>query len=399
MESRFFHNPGALAALDGPIAGREPLALHRRLPGYTPSPLLDAPGLAARLGVGRLWVKDESCRLGLPAFKILGASWAVERALNAHTGGLAPWESLPELRAQVAPLGLTLAAATDGNHGRAVARMAAALGCAAHIFVPAGTAQARIDALNDEGADVTVVDGTYDDAVARSAELAGPRCLVVSDTSWPGYEDIPRQVIAGYGTIFHEIDDALAARGEAEPDAVVVQMGVGALAAAVVRHYRRPGGPKIVGVEPTRAACVLASLEAGRIVEVPGPHDSIMAGLNCGAPSLIAWPLLQAGLDAAVAVDDELAREGMRLLAKEGVVAGETGAAGVAGLLALAHESDGTALSRALGLGPRSRVLVLVTEGATDPEAYEEIVGRPAAGCAERGRCPLCAGGSVRGWL
>ncbi|MEN9935361.1 MAG: hypothetical protein RLZZ387_1940 [Chloroflexota bacterium] len=395
MPARLYQNPHVTDSTIAEVDDRAPLELHRRLPGYAPTPLVETPALAARLGVGRLWVKDESCRMGLPAFKILGASWAVERALTAHLGRLAPWDTLAELRAQVEPLGLTLVAATDGNHGRAVARMADALGCAAHILVPHGTAQPRIDALIDEGAHVTVVDGTYDEAVARSAALAGPRSLVISDTSWPGYEDIPAQVIAGYGTIFHEVDAALAESGEPGPDVVLVQMGVGALAAAVIGHYRRPGGPAIVGVEPARAACVLESLAAGRIVEVPGPHDSIMAGLNCGAPSLIAWPLLRAGLDAAVAVDDDHARSAMRLLAAEGLVAGETGAAGVAGLLALADFPEARA---ALRMGPHSRVLALLTEGATDPAAYAQIVGAPPAGCGERRRCPLCRGGSVRGW-
>jgi diaminopropionate ammonia-lyase len=386
---RLFQNPAARAASTGRVADRAPLEFHRRLPGYAPTPLVSAPALAARLGISELLIKDESCRMGLPAFKILGASWAVARALTTRLGGLAPWKTVADLRAQVAPHGLTFAAATDGNHGRAVARMAHALGCAAQILVPAGTADARIAALETEGATVTIVDGTYDDAVAQSAELASPRCLVISDTSWPGYEDLPRRVIDGYSTIFHEIDDA----GGAPPDIVMVQMGVGALAAAVVQHYRRPGGPAIIGVEPERAACVMASLEAGRIVEVPGPHDSIMAGLNCGAPSLIAWPLLQAGIDAVVAVEDELARDAMRALAAEGITAGETGAAGVAGLLALTAEQRA-----ALGIGPQSRVLTLVTEGATDPDAYAGIVGRAAAGCEARRRCPLCRDGSVRGW-
>jgi diaminopropionate ammonia-lyase len=390
---RFFRNPAARQQIDLPPPSRAPLELHRRLPGYTATPLVEAPALAAQLGVGRLWLKDESCRLGLPAFKILGASWAVLYALTEQHGSFQPWATLGELRAQIAPLGLTLVAATDGNHGRAVARMANALGCAASILVPAGTTPARIDALEAEGAHVTVVDGSYDDAVAQSAALAGPRSLVISDTSWPGYERIPREVIAGYSTIFHELDDQLAAIGAPAPDVVVVQMGVGALAAAVVQHYRHTGGPRLIGVEPERAACVLASLEAGRIVDVPGPHDSIMAGLNCGAPSLLAWPLLQS-LDAALAVDDALAREAMRLLAEGGITAGETGAAGVAGLLALRESPE----RAALGLGPQSSVLALVTEGATDPEAFAKIVGRVPLECAALGRCPLCAGGREPRW-
>jgi diaminopropionate ammonia-lyase len=358
-----------------PPPGREPLAFHRRLPGYAPTPLVDAPQIARELGVGSVLLKDESSRLGLPAFKILGASWAVYRALEERLGDLEPWDTLDDLAAKLAPLRpLTLAAATDGNHGRAVARMARLLGFDARIYVPAGTAQARIDAIASEGASVTVVDGTYDDAVARSTQDEGERCMVISDTSWPGYERVPRWVIDGYATILWEIDDELVEHGEPAPDLVAVQIGVGALAAAVTTHFRQPerAGTKLVGVEPARAACMLASMEAGRPVQIPGPHDSIMAGLNCGEPSMLAWPVVSAGVDLFVAVDDERAREAMRLLAHSGVVAGETGAAGLAGLLDLLH---GPERARAtLGIDETTRVLLFITEGATDPEAYRAIV-------------------------
>lgn len=355
---------------------REPLAFHRRLPGYAPTPLLAADRLAGRLGLARLWVKDESERLGLPAFKILGASWATFRAVaaafEAQTGRpLGEWRAIDELAQALAPLRpLTLACATDGNHGRAVARMARLLGLDAHIIVPAGMAPARVEAIAAEGARVSVIDGTYDEAIARSAEIAGPRCLVISDTSWPGYDAVPRWVIDGYGTILWEIDDELTRRGEPGPTLVAVQIGVGAFAAAVVRHYRRPGisaAPLILGVEPTRAACVIASVEAGRIVSIPGPHDSIMAGLNCGTPSEIAWPVLSRGIDQFLAIEDDRAREAMRLLASEGIVSGESGAAGLAGLLAWIEAFGGDPAGH--------RALVLSTEGATDPAAYERIVG------------------------
>ncbi len=181
-----------------------PLEFHRRLPGYALTPLLDLPALARDLGIGQLLVKNESSRLGLPAFKILGASWAVYRALQDRLDHpLAPWRTLEELQAQLAPLRpLTLVTATDGNHGRAVAHVAALFGLAARIFVPAGTAQARIDGITSEGARVEVVDGTYDDAVERAAAEANDRCLVISDTSWPGYERIPR---LGGGRLFHDL--------------------------------------------------------------------------------------------------------------------------------------------------------------------------------------------------
>ena len=355
------------------VPSRAPLAFHRKLPGYAPTPLLDAAELAAEIGVERLWIKDESARLGLPSFKILGASWGVYRAIEEHAGGLAEWSSLEELSAQLERLRpLALAAATDGNHGRAVARMARLLGFGARIFVPAGTSSARIAAIESEGASCEVVEGTYDDAVARSAGEASDRCLVISDTSWPGYADVPRWVIEGYSTIFWEIEDAI----EDAADLVVIQLGVGALGAAAVRHFRRPGAPPtmMLGVEPERAACVLASMEAGEVITIPGPHDSIMAGLNCGTPSIVAWQWVSRGFDAYVAIDDERAREAMRALDRAGLVAGETGAAGLGGLAAALE--DPRARAR-LGLGSDPRVLLLCTEGATDPDAYEQIVGKP----------------------
>src|ERR671918_877626 len=231
--TRIHWNPQATSDAPGPAPDRAPLDYHRRLPGYEASPLRDAPSLAAELDLGRVWVKDESSRLGLPSFKILGASWGVYRALEENIGGFEEWSRLDELAAQLAPhRPLTLAAAPDGNHGRAVARMAQLLGLEARIFVPAGTAPARIEGIESEGASCEVVDGSYDDAVARSAEEASSNCLVISDTSWPGYEAVPMWVIDGYSTVFFEISDELAERDEIGPDLVVVQMGVGALGAA-----------------------------------------------------------------------------------------------------------------------------------------------------------------------
>ena len=225
---------------------------------------------------------------------------------------------------------LTLAAATDGNHGRAVAAMARLLGFDARIFVPSDMVAARIAGIEREGATVEIVDGTYDDAVARSAAAAGARTLVISDTSWEGYTEPPRHVIEGYSTIFFEIEDALARTDTPRPDVVLVPAGVGALAAASVAYYRRPGGPPaptLVCVEPADAACVLASCLAGALTYVPGPHRSIMVGLNCGNASPIAWPVISAGLDWLTAVPDSRAEQAMRLLASEQIEAGETGSA------------------------------------------------------------------------
>jgi diaminopropionate ammonia-lyase len=380
--ARFFYNRRTQRrVIDSP--DRKPLAFHRRLPGYAPTALVDAPELARLLGVRQALLKNESSRLGLPAFKILGASWAIYRALEARLGAtLEPWRTFTELVDRVAPLRpMTLATATDGNHGRAVAHFAALLGLEARIYVPAGTAHARIDAIASEGAHVEIVNGTYDDAVARAALDQSERCLVISDTSWPGYEEVPRWVMDGYSTVLSEIDEELERRGEQAPDLVAVQVGVGALAAAVVNHYRsleREPQPTIVSVEPLHAACALAAIEAGEIVTVPGPHDSIMAGLNCGRASIVAWPMLSAGVDAFIAIADERARESMRALAHVGIVAGETGGSGLAGLLELLTGPDNARHRAELRLGPSTRVLLFVTEGATDPSAYAAIVRRQA---------------------
>lgn len=351
--------------------GPSPRSFHRRLPGYQPTPLVDAPMLAAGLGIGRLWVKDEAWRLGLPAFKMLGASWASYRLLIARMGREPEWATLDDLSAALDPIKpLTLVAATDGNHGRAVARTAKLLGLGAEILVPAGTVQARIDAIASEGAGVEVVDGTYDDAVVSSAARADADHLVVSDTSWPGYDEVPAWVIDGYSTIFEEVDEQLQAANSPPPDVVVVQMGVGALAAAVMAHYRAAdgSGPLSIVVEPDTAACGLRSAEAGELVTVAGPHHSVMAGLNCGRASELAWPTVVAGADVFVAVGDAAAEQAMRDLATVAIAAGETGGSGLAGLRAFIETEPGT-------LGPHSSVLVINTEGPTDPENYERIVG------------------------
>ncbi|HEU4978294.1 MAG TPA: diaminopropionate ammonia-lyase [Solirubrobacteraceae bacterium] len=366
---RVLRRPRAAGSLEVAPPGGAPLRFHASMDGYAPTPLRAAPAAAAALGVAEVLVKDESARLGMPSFKILGASWAVHRALVARAGrALAEVPGLAALAALAEGMRpLRLSAATDGNHGRAVAHMARLLGLEASVYVPQGTAQARIDGIASEGAAVSVVDGGYDDAVRRSALDAGERCLVISDTSWPGYQDVPRWVIEGYETIFAEIDEEAPGRF----DAVAIPIGVGALAAAAIAHFWAGGGPRpaLVGVEPTSAACVLASVEAGDIVSLTEPQESIMAGLNCATPSLVAWPLTSRGIDVYVAIDDARVPGAMRMLAQDGIVAGETGAAGLAGMRCLAEQGDPAPL------GPEARVLLIVTEGATDPEAYARLLG------------------------
>src|SRR5215204_5653073 len=381
MSIRALVNTEAVETLDAQeLPDRSPLRFHRRLPGYKETPLVDAPGLADALGVGKVLVKDESSRLGLPAFKVLGASWAVYRALEERPPGgtFGDWETFEELKEKLEPLRpLNLVAATDGNHGRALAWVARLLRLGARIFVPEDMVTARREAIACEGAEVIVVEGTYDDAVERSAAEEGERGLVISDMAWPGYEQIPSWVIEGYSTMLWEIDDELERRKEAGPDLVVVQIGVGAFAAAVARHFRGPQSsrhPMLLGVEPANAAGTLRSVEEGRIVSVPGPHDSIMSGLNCGRPSLVAWPTVSRGIDVLIAVDDEPTREAMRLAAESGIVSGETGTAGLGGLLELLRAGEEEAARKALGVGEETRVLIFNCEGATDPDAYRRIM-------------------------
>jgi diaminopropionate ammonia-lyase len=333
-----------------PIGLRAP-DFHRGMDGYAPSELRDAPELAEAMGVRRVLLKVETERFGLPAFKILGASWAAERLLADRDVE-----------------GITLVTATDGNHGRAVARVARMRGLAAHILVPAGTAQARIDGIAGEGAHVEVVDGSYDQAVAKAAGMADDTHVVVSDTSWPGYEDVPRWVVEGYETIFREADEQL---GGELPDAALIPIGVGSLAVAAARHW--PGeAPRLVGLEPETAACALESIRAGEPVTVPGPHESIMAGLNAGTVSQLAWPVLRDRYDAFCTIDDSWAEDGMRRLAAIGVQAGEVSGGTVGAALAVCGDEDARG---AVGIDESSSLFLLLTEGLTDPESWRRVVG------------------------
>ncbi len=335
-------------------------AFHRSLPDYAPTALHDLPSLADELGVGRVFVKDESTRLGLPAFKALGASWAIHQVLARAEDGPAASGARP-----------CLVTATDGNHGRAVARTARQLGCRARVFVPDGVHPAAVSAIEGEGAEVTVVTGPYDAAVERAARAAeAPDTVLVQDMAWDGYEEIPALIVEGYATLFAEIDAQLAAAGAGTPSLVAVPVGVGSLAQAAVTHYRGrrplPGAcpaPALLSVEPQTAACVLASLREGRLTGVT-TGATAMAGLNCGTPSALAWPVLRDGLDAAVAVTDADSATAVRDLARLGVSSGPCGAASLAGVRAALGGEGGAARRAALGLGPADTVVLVSTEGA-----------------------------------
>ncbi|MEU9448747.1 diaminopropionate ammonia-lyase [Streptomyces sp. NPDC048277] len=343
-------------------APAEVRAFHSSLPDYEPTPLTELPSLADELGIGRVFAKDESCRLGLPAFKALGASWAVHRTLAGRAAN----------GADQGPI--TLVTATDGNHGRAVARIARRLGQEAHVFVPQGVHPQAVTAIVAEQAKVTEVPGPYDEAVRLAAEAAAaPDAVLIQDTAWQGYEQIPGWIVEGYSTLCAEIDEQLAAAGVVEgPGLVAVPVGVGSLAQAVVTHYRsRPSGqaPALLSVEPEAAPCVLESLTRDEPVSVT-TGETTMAGLNCGTPSSIAWPYLRAGLDAAVAVTDADCARAAGELAALGVSSGPCGAATLAGLRAALTGEGADERRTALGLGPASAVVLLSTEGtAANPHS------------------------------
>ena len=342
-------------------------AFHRGIPGYTPTPLVALPALARSLGLGQLLVKDESHRFGLGAFKALGASWALEQ-LRAGGTGLH-----------------TVSAATEGNHGRAVAWAAARLGLASVIFIPDSAAPSRVENLRREGARVELVPGSYDDAVALCAKVSAEQgWQVISDTGYGDYLTIPGWIAEGYGTLFEETTEQLAAAGYREPDVVLIQAGVGSLLHGAVQYYRSlPTQPRLVCVEPLESDALFTSIGTADGLPVPssGRQDSVMALLNSRDVSLSAWPAVRRGVDMFVTIEDRFADSAMRMLARPDgddppIVAGASGAAGLGGLLALGIEPRLGAARAMLELGPDSAVLVVNTEGANDPVAYERVVGR-----------------------
>ena len=331
------------------------IAFHQTLPGYAPTPLISLPTIAAELGVAHVFAKDESQRLGLPAFKALGASWAIHRAL------------------QQAPTGqqMTIVTATDGNHGRAVAKFSKMFGHRARIYTPAGVHPSAIQAIRDEGADVTELSGNYDDAVAAAAASIDPaHDILVQDTSWSGYEEIPSWIVEGYATLFAEVDEQLAAK-QLSVNLAVVPVGVGSLLQSALSHYRaHPNGPAIISVEPTVAACIAPSLQANEPTSVD-TGITVMAGLNCGTPSELAWPYIVNGLDGAVAVTDDEDIASAHDLAALKVPSGPCGAAGLAAARKLLGSGGIAGARKHLGITEDSVILLLITEGS-DANPLEE---------------------------
>ena len=343
-------------------------------PALAPTPLRELPALARDLGIGRLFVKDESGRFGLNAFKLLGARFAVETLLTE--GAIRP--------------GATLVCASEGNHGRAVARAARDAGCAARVYMAHDASPSRVAAIAGEGGVVVKVDGSYDDAVRiMQADAASNQWTVVSDTAWEGYERIPRLIMLGYTHMLDEVAQSLAlseGRGSAsfrvEWDVLFVQGGVGGLLCAMASwcaFHRHDSRPRVVAVEPTSAACLQASARAGRPVAVTGPLTTTMAGLRNREVSPPAFLSLLPNVDAFMAIDDAWSNEAMRALGRPrgedpAIAAGSSGAAAVGGLLALCRDRSLSEARARLGLSSSSRMLAIVSEGVTDPEVWRTAI-------------------------
>lgn len=358
-------------------------------PSYAASPLVSLPGLARQLGVAEIRYKDESERFGLDSFKALGGAYAVARVVQRRLASELGGESVDTARLRSGEFAAlarttTVTTATDGNHGRSVAWGAQLFGCRCVIFVHQHVSLARREAIARLGAEVREVAGGYDDAVRHAASCAAEEgWTVVSDTSYPGYTEIPRDVMYGYGIIADEITTQWT-EGE-PPTHLFVQAGVGALAAALCARFWMAWGarrPRCIVVEPLAADCIYRSLDAERRVVAPNAHDTIMAGLACGEVSELAWEILRTGADAALACADTYALEAMRRLARPAagdrrIVAGETGGSGLAALLAARDHPD---VATAIGIDAGSRVLLIGTEGATDGDFYRRVVGELPSG-------------------
>lgn len=393
MAMRSFANPrfdadaaytGSLASVMTPADADAARAEIASWSGYRPTPLIPMPALAGALGLDRLWCKDEGGRFGLGSFKALGGAYAVFRVLAGEVerrSGRRP--ASVELESGVHAgivSGVTVATATDGNHGRSVAWGARQFGCRAVIYMHAGVSEGRERAVAALGARVERVAGTYDDSVracAAASRAAGHH--VISDTAYPGYTAIPCTVMHGYAVMVDEIVASLP--GGERPTHVIVQGGCGGFAAAVCARFWQLWGrdrPRLVVVEPDNAACLYESARAGALRAVDGGLDTVMGGLACGEVSEVAWPVLDPGTLGFVTIADDWAIAAMRRLAegRDGdppIIAGEAGAAGVAGLLALAEDPEAR---RSLGLDRSARVLAFISEGATDPILYRNLVGR-----------------------
>lgn len=361
---------------------------HKQIPGYRMSALQGLPNLATMFGVGGIWVKDESSRLQLNSFKVLGGSFALYRYLQKQLGILGEDTSFSylasdEVKQKVGDL--VFASATDGNHGRGIAWSAKKLGFKCVIYVHSETTIRRIDAIKSNGAKVVVVDGNYDDAVRQVAiDAKANGWTIISDTSWDNYTEIPTWIMQGYLTMLTEAQEQFGGVGLVKPTHVFIQAGVGALAASVIGFYHALFGqdaPKCIVVEPDKADCLYKSALAddGKPHSVKGDLDTIMAGLSCGDPSPIAWEILKENADCFMKVPDYVAAKGMRVYATPlsgdpFVLSGESGAVTLGAFSSIMQYPELEELRKALNLNEESQVLFVNSEGNTDPVHFRQII-------------------------
>ncbi|MEQ8666470.1 MAG: diaminopropionate ammonia-lyase [Rhodospirillales bacterium] len=356
-------------------------------PGYAPTPLRGLSNLSRELRVDEILYKDEGRRFGLGSFKALGGAYAVLRVvaeeIAAKTGSQPSLADIRNGTCAADAAGVTVTTATDGNHGRSVAWGAQMAGAACRIYIHAEVSEGRKAAMEAFGAEVIRVDGDYDESLRQCVgDAAANGWKIVSDTSFEGYMDVPRHVMAGYGVFAREIYKVIRER---PPTHVFIQAGVGGVAASLLASFWQLLGerrPRFIIVEPARAACVLESAKRNAPSNVSIEEETIMAGLSCGEISLIAWEVLSRGASDVLSIGEHGVEESMRLLAsgKAGggkLVAGESAVAGLVALIAAAKQGD---WRMKLGIDNRSRILLIGCEGATDPEIYEKIVGAPAPG-------------------
>jgi diaminopropionate ammonia-lyase len=348
------------------------LKFHQSLvPDHSSTKLTELPSVASELQVSRVFIKDESTRMGLTAFKVLGASWAVFHTLCQRWGLDIDTTTIEVLRKHAAEEEggpIELIAATAGNHGRAVARMANILKIHSRIYVPEATTQRSCNYIASEGAEVIVVPGSYEAAVevAKVAvHQAGSKAIHIQDVAWDGYESIPMHIVDGYSTLFHEIDEQLALANSPSATLVAIPVGCGVLGHAGVRHYRdaerKDAPPNILTVEPDNAACLLLSLKANTLLSIDAGRN-IMPGLTGGLISFLSWPDLQRGVDAAITVNDANVDKAVHDLAKFGISSGPCGASTLAALRTIRSNTDPMKY-QGLDIGQDSVIVLVSTEG------------------------------------
>jgi diaminopropionate ammonia-lyase len=384
--------PGS-AALMAPGEIEQVRSFHRGFPQYRPTSLHSLKTLAKHLGLGGLYVKDESSRFGLNAFKVLGSSFAMGKFIAGRLHrdiNRLDYETFVSDEVKKELGDITFYTATDGNHGRGVAWAAAKMRQKSVVLMPKGTSQARYQNIVREGADARIVDMNYDDAVRLARDMAqnDAQGELVQDTAWEGYRDIPSWIMQGYGTMALETVEQLRAAGIERPTHVFVQAGVGSLAGAVQAFFAHLYGsdcPITTVVEASAADCFYQSIKGQKLTAVSGRHPTIMCGLACGEANILAWDILKNLSSFFVSVPDWAAAKGMRVLAAPlpgdpGIISGESGAVSIGVLMETLEQDSYADFRKALRLDEHSIVLVFSTEGNTDPEKYRDIVWNGASG-------------------